>query len=112
MILNEKLIEPLFVRAEHYGKSSLELIKLKSIDKFASVLSILISRGVLLTVLLVFVLTLNVGVSLWLGELIGKNYLGFMAVAAFYGVAALIVNACHPYLKSKFNNMIIRQMLH
>jgi hypothetical protein len=70
-----------------------------------------ISRFVLLTTVLVFVLTLNVGVSLWLGELLGKIYAGFLVVAAIYGVLVVVLMLTHLRLKNRINDTIISQML-
>ena len=101
------LIEPLLVRAEKFGKTNLELLKLKTIDKTAAVMSRFISRMVLLVVVLIFALTLNVGISLLIGEILGKNYYGFLAVAAAYGVLGIFIYVLHPSIKARVNHMII-----
>ena len=41
---NINLIEPLLERFKDYGKTSIELVKLKSIDKTADILSTLVAR--------------------------------------------------------------------
>ena len=105
------LIEPLLERAEQYSKTSFELLKLKSLDKTADVTSALISRLFLIIILSLFALTLNIGVALWLSDLLGKNYYGFLVVAAFYGFIGIILFFIHPYIKARINNSIITQML-
>ena len=104
-------IEPLFQRLEQYGNTRLELLKYKTIEKASHLMSGYISRFVLLTAVLVFVLTLNVGISLWLGELLGKSYYGFLAVSAGYGVLVIVLMLMHPMIKSRINDTIISQML-
>jgi len=106
-----KLIEPLLERAEQYSKTSFELLKLKSLDKTADISSSLISRLLLVFVLLLFVLTLNIAIALWLGDLLGKNYYGFLIVASFYGLGGIILFYIHPLIKANINNSIIKQML-
>ncbi len=106
-----KIIEPLLERVEQYSKTSLELLKLKSIDKTADIASSLFSRLILVIVLAFFTFTLNIGLALWLGELLGKDYLGFIVVAGFYGLVSIIVYYIHPSIKSKFSNSIITNML-
>ena len=105
------LIEPLLERAEQYSKTSFELLKLKSLDKTADVTSTLISRLLLIIVLSLFALTLNIGIALWLGDLLGKNYYGFLVVASFYGLIGIILFFTHPLIKARVNNSIITQML-
>ena len=105
------VIEPLLERAEQYSKTSLELLKLKSVDKTADVSSMLISRLLIVIVLSFFVLTLSVAAALWLGELLGKSYYGFIAVASFYGLIGIILFFIYPFIKTRVNNSIISQLL-
>jgi len=104
-------IEPLLQRAEEYGKTSLELLKLKSLDKTADVVSTLISRLLLVLVLSFFALILTIAIALWLGELLGKNYYGFLIMALFYGLIGIILFFNHQFIKSRVNNSIIAQLL-
>jgi hypothetical protein len=105
------MIEALLERTEDYGKTSLELLKLKSLDKTADVTSNLISRSLFIVVLSLFALTLNIAISLWLGDLLGKNYYGFLVVASFYALIAIILFFLHPMIKSHLNNSLIKQIL-
>jgi hypothetical protein len=105
------LLEPLLERAEQYSRTSLEMLKLKTVDKTADISSRLISRLSLAVVLLLCLLTLNIAGGLWLGSLLGKSYYGFLAVATFYGLAAIILLFIHPYIKDRVSNHIIKQML-
>ncbi len=111
MEIKETLFEPLLEKAEQYGKTSIELLKLKSIDKAADVTSTLTSRLLLVIVFSLFALTSTIALSLWLGDLLGKNYYGFLVVAAFYGLAAVVLFYIHPLIKTRVNNMIITQLL-
>jgi len=105
------LIEPLIERVEQYGKTSFELLKLRSLDKTADIASTLISRLFLVVVISIFAITLNIAISLWLGELLGKNYYGFLVVASFYGLTGIILFFIHPLIKERANNSIITQLL-
>lgn len=111
MEAKEILIEPLLERAQEYYKTSFELLKLQSLDKTADAASSLASRLLLTTVLTIFVLTLNIGIALWIGELLGKNYYGFFLVASFYGLIGIIFYFTHPFIKRRINNSIISQLL-
>lgn len=104
------LIEPLLERVQEYSKTSFELLKLKSLDKTADVASTLISRSLLTVVLSLFALTLNIALSLWLGDVLGKNYYGFLVVASFYGLAGVVLFFIHPVIKARVSNSIITQI--
>ena len=111
METNLSLIEPLLEKAEQYSKTSIELIKLRLLDKSADISSTLFSRLLFVLVVSFFVFTLNIAFALWLGDLFGKNYFGFLAVALLYGIAGIILWYVHPVIKSRVNNSIIVQML-
>ena len=111
MQANTNLLEPLLEKSEAYSKTSFELLKLKSLDKTADVASTLASRSLLTIILSLFVITINIGIALWLGELLGKNYYGFLVVASCYGFAGIVLLIIHPFIKSRVNNAIIKQML-
>jgi hypothetical protein len=105
------MIEPLIERVEEYSKTSFELIKLKSLAKTAEVTSTLISRSLLVIVLSFFALTLNIAIALWLGDLLGKSYYGFLIISSFYALIAIILFLIHPMIKGRISNSIISQML-
>jgi hypothetical protein len=104
------LIEPLLERAETYGKTSFELIKLKSLDKTADLASTLASRSMFTLVVSFFAFTINIAVALWLGDLLGKTYYGFLIVACCYALAGIVLLIIHPFIKSRVNNAVIRQL--
>ena len=104
------LIDPLLKSAEAYGNTSIELVKLRSLDKTATVMSSLTSRFFLAMVLFLFALILNIAVGFWLGELLGKTYYGFLVVASFDGFIALILFFIHPLIRARINNSLIKQM--
>ena len=103
--------EPLIERAEQYAKTSIELIKLKSYEKTADVTSGLISRGAALLVISIFVVLVNIGLSLWLGDILGKTYLGFFCVAGFYAILGCILYfVLHERIKKRISNSLITQL--
>ncbi len=105
------LIEPLLERAEEYGKTSFELLKLRSLDKTADVTSTLFSRLLMVTAFLLFALMLNIALGFLLGDLLGKTYYGFLIVASFYGLVGIILYFVHPTIKARVNDTIITQLL-
>lgn len=111
METKESLFEPLLERAEAYGKTTLNLLKLKAVGKTSEALSSFVSRLLLVIFFIFFIVTLNIAVALWLGDLLGKSYYGFFAVAGFYGIIALILYFTHASIKEKVSKEIIQQIL-
>jgi fatty acid desaturase len=109
---NAKLIESLLESATEYGKTSIELVKLKVIDKTSDVVSSFIPHSVVFVLVASFLLFFNLGLGFWLGEILGKTYYGFFVVAAFYGVLGIIIHFfMHNWLKKIICNSIIREIL-
>ena len=109
---NAKLLELLLEKAADYGKTSVELIKLRALDKSSDIVSTVIPRTVAIVLFASFMLFLNLGLSLWLGEILGRIYYGFFVVAAFYGVVGIVVNFFfHKKFKKVVSNYFIRKLL-
>jgi len=112
MEANHSPIESLFEKTENYAKAGIELIKLKAIDKFADILSSLLSNIVVISFITIFFFIFNVGLSLWIGEMLGKSYFGFFIVSGFYCfVGILLYIFRNKWLKTPINNSIINQAL-
>jgi len=108
----ESLIESLIEKGEQYGKTTIELLKLKTLDKSADVASTLISWAIVIVFAVLFFLILNIGVALWIGELLGKSYYGFFVVAGFYAILSLLFGVFRDqFVKRPVNNSIITQVL-
>ena len=104
--------EALLERAEDYTKTSIELIKLKAVDKFSDGASSAASKVLAVFFFVFFFLMLSIGLSLWLGDVLGKVWYGFMAVAALYGILfAVLFFVRHNWLKKMVGNSIIKSML-
>jgi len=108
----ENIFEPLWEKAEDYGKNSIELLKLKSIDKTSDVVSTILPYVVVIVFTIIFLMFVNFGIAFWLGKMWGSDYLGFFAVAAFYGLCGIIVNfILHKSIKERIRNTIIKLLL-
>lgn len=102
----------LYEKAENYTKTSLELLKLKTVSAVADVLSTLTSRIAVGAVVAFFTLFLNIGISLWLGKVLGEYYYGFFIVALFYLIVAILMHTLqHKIIKTPIGNMIISSIL-
>jgi fatty acid desaturase len=109
---NAKLIDSLLEKATDYSKTTLELLKLKAVDKTSDVVSTLVPHTVVFVIVASFLIFFNLGIAFWLGEILGKISLGFLIVAAFYGLIAIIVHFfMHKWLKKIVRDFIIKQAL-
>lgn len=105
-------LDPLLQKAEDYGKTTFELLKLKALDRTADTLSTLASRVFALLSILVFILLANIGLALWLGFLLGKAYFGFFCVAGFYALLGFVFYfLLHKWLKRNIGNTIVSKVL-
>ena len=112
MTENTTPIATLFERAEDYGKTTLNLLKLNAIDKSADVVSSLVSRLAVIMTVVFSVLIISIGLALWLGKLLGETSYGFFIVGGFYSLLALFLKVfSHQWLKNPVSNSIIKQML-
>lgn len=105
-------IEHIYERGEAYSKTSIELAKLKALETTTHVVTSLISKLSVVIMLSLFILVLNIGVALWLGELLGKTYYGFFIAAAFYLLAALVLHFfLLNWIRKPVSDLIITQAL-
>ena len=105
-------IEMLLEKAEDYTRTTVDLVKLTAVDKTADVMSSLLSRLAVSIVFVMFALLVNIGLSLWIGELLGKTYLGFFAVSIFYLLISIVLNIFKDeWIKIPVSNFIIVKML-
>jgi len=109
---NAKLIESLLERAADYGKTTFELVRLKALDKTSDVISSFIPHSFVFVLIALFMFFFNLGLSFWLGEILGKTFYGFFVVAAFYGIIGIVVHLfMHKWLKKLVCNYIIKHVL-
>ncbi len=105
------LIKDLIQIAEIYAKTNLDLFKLKAISKSADVISTIIVKIIIFIVISLMAVLLNIGLALWIGELLGKLYFGFFILAAFYVLVALLLHYIPNMIKSPVKNALIVKML-
>ena len=105
-------VEVLLGRVQAYIKTSIQLFKLKATEKLAEMLSNMASGFAILIFLTLFLINLNIGIALLLGDLLGKVWLGFVIVSALYACVGFIVYLFRDkWIKRPVNNSIIAQLL-
>lgn len=107
-----KQIDSVVEGIEQYAKTNIELAKLTVVDKVADGVSSMAGWVAFGVAMILFFITLNFGVALWIGESIGKTYVGFLIVAGFYAFVGLIIFLIKDkFIKKPLNNSLINQML-
>ena len=105
-------IELLLERVEAYGKTTIELSKLKALEVTTGVATSVASRLIVFLMIAFFVLVLSIGVALFLGDLLEKSYYGFFIVAAFYLILGLILHYnLSKWMNKPIGNFFISQFL-
>ncbi len=105
-------IEALGTDAMNLAESKLHLWKLKAVDKTAHLASTGIWSLCLFVLSVFFVLMINIGLALWVGELLGKSYYGFFVLSLFYVFLGLVLYAFRKQLvKTPVINFIIKSFL-
>jgi hypothetical protein len=105
-------IELLYEKAKDYVEINIELGKLYAIDKIADVASSILSRLVITMGVAMVILFLSIGLSLYLGELFGKDYFGFLAVSGFYLIVTIFISFYRDkIIKAPATNLFIAKLL-
>lgn len=107
-----QIIETLIEKATDYGKTSIELIKLKALEKTSDAVSSFVPQIVVFFLFASFLLLINIGLAIWLGEIFGEISYGFFAVGAFYGLLSILLHFfLNKWLKKIIRNNIIKLLL-
>jgi len=107
-----KLIDSMFSNAVDYSRTTIEIIKLKTVDKVSEIISSTIPRLIVFSLIAFALLFLNLGLGFWLSEVLGKIYLGFLIVGGFYLLIGIIILLfLHKKIKKSIRNYLIKQLL-
>ncbi|MEO8515370.1 MAG: phage holin family protein [Flavobacterium sp.] len=105
-------IEKLIEKAERYAKTSLELAKYNTVYKSAEIFSSLAVKLTIILIMVIVSLLVNIGLALWIGEVLGASYYGFFIVAGFYLLLALLFLVFrHQWIKKPVSDFIINNTL-
>ncbi len=100
-------IEALFEAVESYATATYQLTKLH----IQANVSLIVAKGItqlsLFCTILFSIMAFNIGIALWLGDLLGKIYYGFFILMGFYLLIALFL---HFWLKDYLKNVIRNRM--
>lgn len=93
-----KHFELLFDKAGEYLETRASLVKLKTIRKTSDVVSVIISKLIAVVITAAVILMLSIALAFFLGDILGKNYYGFLIVAGLFALVGLV----YYFLKDKW----------
>ncbi len=85
------IAEAVLAHAKEAAQASIDIVVLKAVNKGTEVVSTLASYILVIAASAMFLIIVNIGLALWIGEQLGKLYYGFFVVAGFYLLVALII---------------------
>lgn len=104
--------EILVSKAETYIKNAIQLLRLQLISKTTEIISNLFAKFIVLLFFIFFLTFFSIAVSIWIGEELGKNYLGFLVTSGFYGFVALILMVFkNKFIVIPISNSLIMKLL-
>lgn len=105
-------VDTVLQSAQAYGRATVELLKLKSVQKISRNGSALAVRIVLLVLSGVSILFLSIALALWLGTLLESTTLGFLIVGGGYALLCLLMaTVLKPWLRRIVSDSMIEELL-
>ncbi len=106
------LIESLLEKAQIYAKTNIEIFKLQAIDKLTDIVSTIVAKLAIIVVALLIIFLVNIALSLWIGEMVGKSYYGFLIVAGFYVlIIVIMIFNKSSILKRRVKHSVVSHLL-
>ena len=97
---------------ENFIETNKEILALKLTDKIANIVSSLVSRLAIALLALMVVFLLTMGLSLWIGDLVGKDFAGYLIVGGFIALVTIFIyRKRETMIKKPVMDTIISQIL-
>lgn len=104
-------VEALFEEFKDYVSLRLQITQLKYSSKTSLVTSSVLTYMLISMVVFFFVLVLTIGIALWIGNLLGEWYLGFLIMAGIYLMLGLVIFTFrNRWIRIPLNNLIIKEI--
>jgi hypothetical protein len=105
-------LEELASSIQGYTTKAIILARVQFTEILAVGISDLVGSVWTIVTLTLFILSLTIGLALYIGELLGKNYLGFLVMAGIYLLVFIVVKLFFLNLiKSKIQNRVIQKIM-
>lgn len=108
---NITTIEKLIEKVETYSKTSIALCKNEAVYKLADIFSSLSVKLIISIVVILFILFINIGLALLIGEYLGANYMGFFVIGfGYFFISILLYIFKESWIITPVSNFIINKM--
>jgi hypothetical protein len=105
-------IKTLIDKSKDYLETKIELARLKTIDKSADVLSAVVVIVSMIFIGSLVIILMSIGLSLFLGKLLGAYHYGFFIMGGFYAIVLLVIFIQKDkWIKTPISNGLINKML-
>jgi hypothetical protein len=105
-------IKTLIDKSKDYLETQIELTKLKTIDKSADVLSAVVVMVSMIFIGSLVIILISIGLSLFLGRLLGAYHYGFFVMGGIYAIVLLVIFIQREkWIKTPVSNGLINKML-
>ncbi|HXB28770.1 MAG TPA: hypothetical protein VNW49_03075 [Puia sp.] len=105
-------IKTLIDKSKDYLETKIELTKLKTIDKSADILSAVVVIVSMIFIGSLVIILISIGLSLYLGRLLGAYHYGFFVMGGFYALVLLLIFIQREkWIKTPISNGLINKML-
>ena len=109
---NPTAVEELFYKLKDYGETTVDLLKLKAINKVSGFTSTLIVSIILIVLLFLILICISAGFALLIGVWLGNAYWGFFIMALLYIIIGLALFAGRKkILKEPISNKFIKELI-
>jgi hypothetical protein len=97
---------------EEYIKTNAELLKLKSVDKSADIVSSVFAFVIIILAGMIFISMLTVALCFLIGRVTGSLELGFFIMAGFWGIfCAILYFSRKELLKRPAQDTVVKKLL-
>lgn len=105
-------IKTLIDKSKDYLETKIELARLKTIDKSADVLSAVVVIVSMIFIGSLVIILVSIGISLFLGRILGAYHYGFFIMGGFYAIVLLVIYLQREkWIKTPISNELINKML-
>ena len=105
-------LESIFDSAEAYGKTTLELIKLRSLEISSTVISSMLSQLAVFAILFLCLFTVSIGIAFLIGQQLHNVPYGFLIVGGGYLVAGIAARQfLSQWIRKRVTHLILKETL-
>lgn len=109
---NPTSVEVLFNKLKDYIETTVDLFKLKGINKVSGLLSTIIVSVILILLLFLMLFCISIGLALLIGMWLGHAFWGFFIMAGIYIIIGLVMyKSKNKLLKEPISNKLIKELV-